>query len=1171
MSETEKVNRRDFIKGVAALAAAGIFAAGYWETIDKMVKPKFKKINPDPAYDAEGVRVVHTVCLGCNVRCGLRAKVVKRKIGDKEIEVVERVEGNPYHVYNRYVEGQQVKRYKQLPYNTPISEGLKYVGTLCPRGVDSIHYLYDPYRVIKPLKRVGPRGSGKWVEIEWDTLINELINGGQIEDENGNVIHTTPGLKDLFTYGKLKDANVDDPNDLLGQIKADVDQILADLEAGNIASKTELDQKIQEFKSKWNATLSAYNLTLADILIDPDRPDLGTKANQIVIYRGRGQGHADYIQERFIHAIGSKNWLRHTSACQLGFYAGNYLSIGYTDINPDGVSAKVLIMAGAQMGRLHPGATGQGLIIERAAEGELKLYYVNPIAPRTTAGGNIIWVPIKPGTDGALAMAMIRWIFENDKYNADFLKITNEDAAANYGEPVATNATWLVITESGHDREGEYVKDSDLGLGTDGKPVVWDGSDFAVYDSVETAELFYTGTVNIDGQDVEVKTVLQILKDRAYEKTIEEWAAICGVDVNTIIQMAKDFTSVGRQAATYIHRGAAMHPNGEYNVWAYRALDILIGNYHRKGGLMGRAGHLDYNKHLYNLDKKGFGEPVSWGPYIDRHKSKYESTLEYWSKKLETGNGYPAQRPWYPHTPEESYTEFFASVDQGYPYPIKALFMYYANPVLSANRGTRFIEVLKDESKLPLFVAITTTINETFLYADYIVPDTTYLETGTVGVQYLYASSGGVKDAAAFRSPVIMPLTTTIPNIDGDTSGFTRYASMFELFIELAVRLGAPGFGKDGIAGKSGTVHEGETFDLYNLWDYIMRIYANAAIDAQEKGYIPDPVPDEDVQFVENNYPIAQFKSILPDNEWRAVAYALARGGVFASYEESFDENGVSLRGVPSKRKSFKKTLFLWNEDLAKTKNSITGEKFYGGPKYFELATFAPVQNQKSQDRWLHGTPLRTLYSEDEYPFMIVIPGSPLYTKHRSLFYYWMKQIMTENFAVIHPDDASGLGLETGDIIEVETPYGKMKIKVLVEPSVARGVIAVPVGMGRWSDTVVVKPEYIESIEGVDLANSIPDSVSIPENAVNPVKDLDDTTKKLLFTESPSGFYNKPLVVDKWRFNGFTPNPIMLGDKSLGDWPLLSWIGAAQAFFTTVAKIAGKVGKSKLESKYYVY
>jgi anaerobic selenocysteine-containing dehydrogenase len=1153
------VNKREFIKGLVALAAAGTFLAGYREVINRIMKPTYTEVKPDPIYE-DNVRIVYSSCLGCNVRCGIRARVVNKD----GIEVVERIEGNPYHVYNRSTQLSQIKRFSALAYDTPVSESLNHVGTLCARGVDGIHYLYDPYRVIKPLKRAGPRGSGKWKVISWEQLIREVVEGGTVEETGEKIL----GLKDIFTYGVLKEAGFEDPNEILSGIKSDVDAILS--EAKDL-SYEELLNKIEEFKSKWNSILAEKGLSLEDILIDPDRPDLGPKANQLIFLRGRGQGHADYFYKRWTYAIGSVNWRRHTSSCQLGFYTGNYLSIGYTDINPDSIGAKVLIMAGAQMGRIHPGATGQGIAIERAADGELKLYYVNPIAPRTQARGNIVWVPIKPGEDAALALAIARWIFENEKYNKEFLETPNEESANAKGEPVATNATWLVIAEPGHPREGEFVKDTDLGLGDSGKPVVvtHEGT-FASIDSVDSAQLFYQGTIELDGESVTVKTALQLLKEEAYSRTMEQWSRICGVPVETIIQMAKDFTSVGRKAATYIHRGVAMHPNGEYIVWAYRALDFLIGNYHRKGGLMGRASHTKYNYYLYNTDYKKFGEPKHWGPPIDRCKAKYESTLEYWLKVKKGEDPYPTKRPWYPHSPEESYTEIFAGIKEEYPYPIRALFLFYANPVLSANYGTKFIEVLKDTKKLPLFVALTTTINETYLYADYIVPDTTYLETGTMGMQYLYASSGSVKLAEAWRTPVVMPFTEMIGK---DPAGRPRYASMWEFLIDIGKMLDAPGFGDEGIPGASGNKYEGMKFPLHSAWDYIMRVYSNGAIYALDKGFIPENVPESEVRFVEENYPIAQFKDIISEDEWRYVAYCLARGGIFTSYEESYDENEIVLRKVPSKRKKYKKTFFFWNEDLAKSKNSVTGNKFYGGPKYLPPATYGPVSGITPSyvDRWLHGVPLRDIYPESEYPFKIVIPGSPLYTKHRSLFYYWMKQIMPENFVLINPDDAKPMGIETGDIIKVETPFGAIKVKAVVEPSVAKGTLAIPVGMGRWADTLVAKPEYIEEVKTQNLAENIPETVEIPEDALNPVRELDPITKKLLFTKSPPEFYESGSAYDEWRFNGVSINPVLSRDPSLDDWPLLSWLGAAQAYFTAYGKVS-KVGvKEKLSDPFATY
>ncbi len=43
--------------------------------------------------------------------------------------------------------------------------------------------LYDPFRVVKPLKRVGERGSGKWAAISWNQAITEIVQGGDLFGE----------------------------------------------------------------------------------------------------------------------------------------------------------------------------------------------------------------------------------------------------------------------------------------------------------------------------------------------------------------------------------------------------------------------------------------------------------------------------------------------------------------------------------------------------------------------------------------------------------------------------------------------------------------------------------------------------------------------------------------------------------------------------------------------------------------------------------------------------------------------------------------------------------------------------------------------------------------------------------------------------------------------------
>jgi len=1102
----KQISRRDFVKGLVGLAAASVFVAGYVPTISRIIKPRFNRVLPD----GEG-RIVHSACLGCNVRCGIRVKVVKTDYG----EVVERISGNPYHPYNRAVSiKNQVKRYFSLPYSTSISDALNYSGTLCAKGEDGIHYLYDPYRILAPLKRSGPRGSGKFKVISWEQLIKEVVDGGTIEETKEKL----QGLKDIFVYGKLKQAGFK-PDEILDEMKKDIEDIKAKIKDKKITDKEALKKTIEEFKSKWSQKIAP--LKLEDILIDTDRPDLGTKANQLIFYRGRGQAHADYFYQRWTKGgFGSVNWLRHTSACQLGYYAGNKLWAGTTDLQMDVQTSKVILMAGAQMGRLHPGATGQGLIIERAALGELKVYYVNPTAPRTTANGNIIWIPVKPGSDSALAMAILRIMFEKEWFKKEFLSIPSKKASEKAKQPIYTNATWLVMIDEDH--AGEILKGKHIGTGSDA-PVVY-SSGLKDSEKVDVAELFYSGEVTVEGKKVKVKTTLQILKDEAFSKTLEQWCEICGVSPEIVYVIAEDLWKNAPQSGTTIHRGLGMHPNGEYTVWSFRAIDTLLGNIHKKGGLLGRAGHLDYNEFIYDLKKV---KNVSWGPPIDRHGVAYEDSFEYHFK------GYPAKRPWYPLTPEEIYTEAFAGIDEAYPYPIKALILYYANPVLSANYGVKFIEVLKNPQKLPLFIGITTTINETYLYADYIVPDTTYLDGGTMGCQYLYASSGGVKQAETWRTPVIMPQTVKIGECPNK---HPRFASMWEFLIDVGLKLGMPGYGEGAISGnKEKEEYKDKKYSMYCVWEYIMRVFANAAMDGKEKGMIKE-ASNEEIDFVEKNYPIAQFKDIVKE-EWKYIAYGLARGGVFSAYEESFDENGFSKRKPPAE------VLMLWNEKLAKTKNSLTGKKFYGGPKYFAISDYAG----KALQQQISG-----------YPFTVIFPGSPLFTKHRSMFYYWLKQIMPENFAIIHPEDAKSLGIKSGDIITIETPTGYLDVKAVVEPSVRKGVIAIPVGMGRWADTVAMKPKYFKLKDGKlqKHIEDLPRKIELPKEVANPVKRLDEVRKKLLFTKSKKGYYEH-LLPDHWRFSGISPNMVALTDSTTGNWSLLSWIGGAQVYFT-VAKVTKK-------------
>jgi len=47
-------------------------------------------------------------------------------------------------------------------------------GRLCAKGQAGLNRVYDPDRLLVPLKRVGPRGEGKWKQISWEEAYHEV-------------------------------------------------------------------------------------------------------------------------------------------------------------------------------------------------------------------------------------------------------------------------------------------------------------------------------------------------------------------------------------------------------------------------------------------------------------------------------------------------------------------------------------------------------------------------------------------------------------------------------------------------------------------------------------------------------------------------------------------------------------------------------------------------------------------------------------------------------------------------------------------------------------------------------------------------------------------------------------------------------------------------------------
>lgn len=135
------MDRRHFLKGLVAasavttpLVACVRPASTDPEAVEAALAPSASVI------DYRRAKAIPTVCFGCTTHCGV--------VGWVQDGRVRKIEGNP------------------LDPNTQ--------GTLCAKANGLISATYYPERLLYPLKRVGPRGTGQFKRVSWEQALDEI-------------------------------------------------------------------------------------------------------------------------------------------------------------------------------------------------------------------------------------------------------------------------------------------------------------------------------------------------------------------------------------------------------------------------------------------------------------------------------------------------------------------------------------------------------------------------------------------------------------------------------------------------------------------------------------------------------------------------------------------------------------------------------------------------------------------------------------------------------------------------------------------------------------------------------------------------------------------------------------------------------------------------------------
>ena len=289
----ERINRRKFMK-LGTLATAAV-VAGKRILQASELKKGGQDYSPKTGKERQAIP---TACWQCVTRDSM--------IGYVEDGKAVKLEGNP-----NSIRGQ---------------------GKICSKGQAGINQIYDPDRILYPMRRVGTRGEGKWKRISWDEALDELtVRLKKLRDEG----HPE---KFMFHYGRMK------------------------------------------------------------------------------------ASHSKLIKSLFLSNYGTKTIGNHTSICEGGKWTAQELTWGSHYDNWDFDKTRFVLNIGSNCLEAHTNhiPVAQRLASAMAERG-VKMVTLD-VRLSNTAARSSEWVPVKPGTDGAVVLAMCRVIMEEGPYDRDFLR-----------------------------------------------------------------------------------------------------------------------------------------------------------------------------------------------------------------------------------------------------------------------------------------------------------------------------------------------------------------------------------------------------------------------------------------------------------------------------------------------------------------------------------------------------------------------------------------------------------------------------------------------------------------------------------------------------------------------------------------------------------------------------
>jgi anaerobic selenocysteine-containing dehydrogenase len=430
-----------------------------------------------------------------------------------------------------------------------------------------------------------------------------------------------------------------------------------------------------------------------------------------------------------------------------------------------------------------------------------KFISINPVRTGYSAIADE-WIPIKPGTDGALFLALTNEIIKQGLYDRDFL--------VNY-----SNSAELVNMDPDSSEYGMFVRfevPPEEGCFDPQNKLWWDRElDKPISTHTPGADPYFLGDFKLD-DGTPVKPAFQLLVDRVKEYTAEWASSITGIPEETIKRLAHEMaitardekielpipwtdtwgneheSVTGNPVAFHAMRGLAAHSNGFQTIRAMSILMSILGTIDRPGGFRHKApfprpippcAKTPNDPRAVQPDTPLDGMPLGWPADPD------DLFVNDDGSPVRIDKAFSWEYPLSVHGLMHNAITFFNDTATT---EIYTLLIFMANMAWNSSMNTSEVRKMlndKDEDgqyKIPFLIVADAFQSEMTAYADLILPDTTYLERHDCMSMLDRPISEYDGPVDSVRIPVVPP--------KGDCKPFQ------EVLIELGSRLKLPAFTK---------------------------------------------------------------------------------------------------------------------------------------------------------------------------------------------------------------------------------------------------------------------------------------------------------------------------------------------------------------------------------------